>query len=156
MKIEKTFYKISLQETFLLLGLMLILFNGLIFTYTLITGNPRLLIYDSSWILQFVFPILYSISMTSINRNGVLKITSFNNATALIEKIELLVRKRYIRLDSETGNFEYMKKTKWARFFNYFFRENIRMKITEEEIVIFAKKNLLDSIEMKIKYNRTN
>lgn len=49
-----------------------------------------------------------------------------------------------------------MKKTKWARFFNYFFRENIRMKITEEEIVIFAKKNLLDSIEMKIKYNRTN
>jgi hypothetical protein len=156
MKIEKTFYKISLQETFLLLGLMLILFNGLIFTYTLITGNPRLLIYDSSWILQFVFPILYSIIMTSINRNGVLKITSFNNATALIEKIELLVRKRYIRLDSETGNFEYMKKTKWARFFNYFFRENIRMKITEEEIVIFAKKNLLDSIEMKIKYNRTN
>ena len=156
MKIEKTFYRIELKETILLLGLMLILFNGLIFTYTLITGNPRLLIYDSSWVLQFGFPILYSIITTSINRNGVLKITSFNNATALIEKIELLVRKRYIRLDSETGNFEYMKKTKWARFFNYFFRENIRMKITEEEIVIFAKKNLLDSIEMKIKYNRTN
>ena len=155
MKIEKTFYRISFKETFLLLGLLLILFNGLIFTYTLITGNPRILIYDSSWILQFLFPILYSIIMTSIHRNGVLKITSFNNATALIDKIELLVSKRYIRLDSETGNIKYMKKTKWARFFNYFFRESIKMKITEEEIVILAKKNLLDLIEMRIKYDRT-
>lgn len=156
MKTEKTLYKVSIQETFLQIGLMLILFNGLIFTFTLVTNNPRLLIYDSSWILQFVFPILYSIIMTSINRNGILKITQFNDTNALIERIESLMNKKYIRLGSEIGNFQYVKKTKWARFFNYFFKENILIEKTKEEIVIFAKKNFLDSIELKIKYDKTN
>lgn len=156
MKTEKTFYKVSIQETFLLMGFMLILFNGLIFTFTLVTGNPRLLIYNTSWILQFVFPILYSIIWTSINRNGFLKISEFNNSTQLIARIETLMAKRHIRFDSDTGNIEYLKKTKLARFFNNFFRENIKIENTKEEIVIFAKKNILDSIELKIKHVRTN
>ena len=138
------------------MGFMLILFNGLIFTFTLVTGNPRLLIYDTSWILQFVFPILYSIIWTSINRNGFLKISEFNDSTQLIARIEPLMAKRYIRFDSESGNIKYLKKTKLAKLFNYFFRENIKIEKTKEEIFIFAKKNLLDLIELKIKYVRTN
>ncbi|MDX9697633.1 MAG: hypothetical protein RBT49_17710 [Bacteroidales bacterium] len=156
MKTEKTFYKVSIQETFLLMGFMLILFNGLIFTFTLVTGNPRLLIYDTSWILQFVFPILHSIIWTSINRNGFLKISEFNDSTQMIARIETLMPKRHIRFDSDTGNIEYLKKTKLARFFNNFFRENIKIENTKEEIVIFAKKNILNSIELKIKHDRTN
>jgi hypothetical protein len=156
MKTEKTFCKVSIQEMFLLMGLMLILFNGLIFTFTFITGSPRLLVYDTSWIIQFGFPILFSIIWTSINRNGFLRISEFNDSTLLTAKIESIMTKSYNRFDSETGNIEYLKKTKLARFFNYFFRENIKIEKTKEEIVIFAKKNILDTIELKIKNVRTN
>ncbi|MEN6501802.1 MAG: hypothetical protein ABFC55_05430 [Tenuifilaceae bacterium] len=156
MKTEKTFCKVSIQEMFLLMGLMLILFNGLIFTFTFITGSPRLLVYDTSWIIQFGFPILFSIIWTSINRNGFLRISEFNDSTLLTAKIESIMTKSYNRFDSETGNIEYLKKTKLARFLNYFFRENIKIEKTKEEIVIFAKKNILDTIELKIKNVRTN
>ncbi len=114
------------------------------------------MVYDTSWIIQFGFPILFSIIWTSINRNGFLRISEFNDSTLLTAKIESIMTKSYNRFDSETGNIEYLKKTKLARFFNYFFRENIKIEKTKEEIVIFAKKNILDTIELKIKNVRTN
>jgi hypothetical protein len=156
MNIEKKLLKISFSEAFLYFGLMFILINGAVLLFTSIEGSPRLLIYDSSWIIQFLFPLLYSIIWTSINRNGILYVTGIDNPKTLIEKIESVLNKKYIRIDSKTGDYEYEKKTKWARFFNYFFRENIRIRAANEGVRIFAKKTLLDSIETKIKYDKRN
>lgn len=88
--------------------------------------------------------------------NGILDLTGFNDTKTLIEKIETRLNKRYIRVDSKTGDYEYVKRTKWARFLNYFFRENIRIRPENDGFKIFANKNLLDSIEMKIKYDKMN
>lgn len=151
MNIEKRLLKISFIETFLYFGLMFILLNGSILLFTLIKGNPRLLIYNDSWVIQFLFPLIYSLIWTSLNRNGILNLTGFNNPNTLFEKIESSINKRYKRIDSKTGDFEYVKRTKWARFFNYFFRENIRVRQVKDGFMIFAKKNLLDSIIMSIK-----
>ena len=153
MKTEKTLFQISLLETFLYFALLLIVLNVPIFIFTLISGAPRLLIYDTSWITQFLFPIGVSIIWTSINRNGFLKLTMFNDSKPLIEKIESLVLKKgYVKIGSETDTYEFVS---WGRFFNYFFRENVRIEITNDEILIYSKKNVLDSIEMKLKYNKT-
>ena len=155
MKLEKKLFKISLPETFLYFGLLFILLNGTIFTFTLIKGNPRFLIYDSSWIIQIVFPVIFSVIQTSVNRNGLLKLTTFYDSKVLRNQIDSFLSKSHIRIDSETGDSEYVKRTKWARFFNFFFRENIKVKVTTDEITIFAKKNMLDPIEMKINHEKT-
>jgi hypothetical protein len=156
MKFKKILFRNSLLETFLYFGLLFILINGTIFLFTLIRGNPRFLIYDSSWIIQIAFPFIFSIIQTSVNRNGILKLTVFNDSKTLTEKIDSLVNNSYIRIVSESGDLNYVKKTKWARFFNYFFRENIKIRVTNNEIMIFAKKNILDSIEMNIKRSKLN
>lgn len=157
MKTDRVLFKLLPLETFLYFVLMVILLNIPLILITLIIGTPRILIYDSSWILQFAFPLLYSIIWTSINRNGVLKLTLFNDSKTLEEKLESFLLKRgYVRNGTETENIQFVRKSKLGKFFNYIFRENIRMKITDTEILIYSKKHLLVPIEMKFKYDKTS
>ncbi|MDY0201672.1 MAG: hypothetical protein RBR40_11870 [Tenuifilaceae bacterium] len=157
MKTDRVLFKLLPLETFSYFVLMVILLNIPLILITLIIGTPRILIYDSSWILQFAFPLLYSIIWTSINRNGVLKLTLFNDSKTLEEKLESFLLKRgYVRNGTETENIQFVRKSKLGKFFNYIFRENIRMKITDTEILIYSKKHLLVPIEMKFKYDKTS
>lgn len=156
MKIERTLFKISISETIILSIFLLVVLNGVIFLFSVVIGKPNLLIYDTAWISQIVFPILYSIMQTSINRNGVLKITDYNNLTTLTKQIEsLILKKGYIAVNSKTEDIKYVKKTKWGRFFNHFFRENINVRVTETEVLIFAKRFILAPIGIKLKYDKT-
>lgn len=86
---------------------------------------------------------------------GLLKLTTFNDPKVLMNKLDSFLSKNHVRVVSETGDSEYVKKTKWARFFNFFFRKNIRVKFSIDEITIFVKKNMPDPIEMKIKHEKT-
>jgi hypothetical protein len=75
----------------------------------------------------------------------------------LTKQIESLIYKKgYIAIDSKTENVKYVKKTIWGRFFNYFFREDINVRVIENEVLIFAKRNMLNSIELKFIYDKTN
>jgi len=65
-------------------------------------------------------------------------------------------KKGYTVIDSKTANIKYVKKTKLGKFLNQFFKEDIIVQITENGVSIFAKKNVLDSIVMKLKYDKTN
>lgn len=157
MKLEKTLLRVSVSETIILSIFLLVAFNSVIFLFSVAIGKPKLLIYDSAWISQIAFPILYSIMQTSVNRNGVLKITDYNDLTKLTKQIEFLIlRKGYIAVDSKTENIKYAKKTKWGIFFNYFFKENINVRVTENEVLIFARRNILAPIVMTLKYGKTN
>ena len=155
MKTERTASKISILDTIYLSVFMIVVFNGVIFLFFVIIGEPGFFIMDYMWISQFVFPVLYSIIQTSINRNGVLKVTAFDDQEALIKMIESqLISKSYIAIDSTTENIKYIKKTKWGRFLNYFFREDIRVKVAENEVLVFAKRNHLSSIEWNLIYGK--
>jgi hypothetical protein len=104
--------------------------------------------------MQVLFPVIYSLIWTSGNRNGILKITECHDPQALIDQIGSSLKRKYKykRVESEKGAYAYTKRTQWARCINYFFRENVSIQPEADGCRIFAKKNLLDSIEMKIKY----
>lgn len=154
MKLEKKLFKMSVTETFLYFALMFISLNGTIWMISLINGDFKLLAHESSWIVQFVFPVLFAIINTAIHRNGVLMVTSFSNQSELLQKIESMIGHRYRRSSSENGVFNYTKKTKLARFFDYFFRENVRIKATADQINVFAKRGLLNSLDTRLKYDK--
>ena len=157
MKLKRTLFKISISETIILSIFMFAVLNGVIFLFSLATGNPRFLLYDTAWITQIVFPILFSILLTSINRNGVLKVTNYKDLTILKKQIEsLILGKGYIAIESKTADIKYVKRTKWGKFLNYFFRENINVQFSENETSILAKKYILEWIEMKLKYDKSN
>ena len=155
MKIEKTLFKISILETISISIFMLIILNGVIFLISLLTGSPRFFFYETAWILQIVFPFIFAITQTSINRNGVLKITDLNDVDIIKNKIDLLIQKRgLIKTVKDLKLDSYTKKTKWGRFFNLFFREVINVNYSKGEILIFGKRNMLSLIESKLRFDK--
>jgi hypothetical protein len=140
MKFEKTLFKMSFIETIKLSVLLLFVLNGFIFLISYFQGNPRFIFYDSAWITQIFFPIVYSIILTSINRNGVLRVADYDDLTTLMQQIEHLTLKRgYIVENTNHNNILYTKKTKLGRFFNYFFRENINVQTINNEVLNYEQ-----------------
>lgn len=157
MQFEKKIFKLSLVEPFLYFILMFVLINLAFFMFSLIEGNPRFFAYDSSYIIQIVFPVFYVVILTSINRNGVLEVTEFQDSVILTNKVDVYLKRRgYIGIDTENRITKYVRKNKWGRMLNFFFRENINVEITDNKLTIYAKRNLLDSILMKLKYEPAN
>lgn len=151
MKFETTSFKISITDAFMQMIFTFIIINGLILLMTLINGNPRFFLYDTSWILQLIYPILYAIFHSSINRNAVLKITDIDDVTELKGRIDtLLLYKGYLSVDSKTEDLIYDKKTSLGRLINCFMREKIIVQATENQVSVFSKKNRLDFIRSKL------
>ena len=157
MKLVRKLFKISISETIIFLVFMLVAISGITILFSLIMGNPILSIDESQWIILIGFPFVYAIIQTSINRNGVLQVTGYKDLTTLIKQIEsLILKKGFIATESNKGDIKYSKKSKWGRFFNYFLREDIIIRTKEDKTLIFAKRNILVPIEIKLKYNTTN
>jgi hypothetical protein len=157
MKQEKSLFAISISETIILSLFFLVVLNGVIFLFSVIFGKPSLFFNDYGWISQIVFPIVYSIIQSSINRNGVLMLTDFSDVALIAKQLETIIFKRgYMISDRETENVKYGRTTKWGRFFNLFFREDITIRVTENGVSIFAKRNMLNSIELKLIYGKAN
>jgi hypothetical protein len=157
MQFEKKLFKMSLGETFLYFTLMFILYNGFFFIISLFEGKPRFLAYEGSWILQFVFPVFYAVIQTAINRNAVLKVTEYPDSDLLKKEINAyLIGRGYINNSAENQAFTYVRKSKWGRIWNLFLKDNINIQVSENEISIYAKKNRIDSLLMKFKYNPNN
>jgi hypothetical protein len=74
----------------------------------------------------------------------------------MLKLIDSSLKRKYKRIESETGDYAYTKRTQWAKCFNYFFRENITIQPAADGCQIFAKKHVLSSIEMKVKYNKAD
>ncbi|MFP4366513.1 MAG: hypothetical protein ACLFQA_05415 [Bacteroidales bacterium] len=94
MKLEKVLFKMSFTETLILSLFFFGIFNGFILLFMVLTGRTGFLLYDNAWIIQVFFPFMYSIIQTSINRNGILKISGYNDLLSLVKKIENLVFKK--------------------------------------------------------------
>jgi hypothetical protein len=167
MKFEKVLFSMSFSETLILSMFFLAVFNGFVFLLSLMIGRPGFLLYESAWIPQIIFPVLYSIIQTSINRNGLLKITEYTDLSSLVQKIEsLILKKGYIPedvnksdltiADSNTTKLAFVKNTKWSRFFNLFFREDFNLQINKDEVLIFTKRNLILSLLMGLKYDKSD
>lgn len=152
MHIEKKLLKFSITDAIRHFALLFTLLNVPIFLFTVIQGAPRFFIYDTSWIIQVLFPVIYSLIWTSVNRNGILKLTECYEPQPMLKQIDSSLKRKYKRIELATGGYAYTKQTQWARCFNYFFRENVSIQPRSDGCRIFAKKHVLNSIEMKIKY----
>lgn len=151
MKTERSLDRMSLSDTLLYFVLLFVVINGIILLYTIITGNPRLFIHDSSWISQLLFPIMYSVIYNGINRNGVIKITDYSDLNCLKEQIEESIIKNGLqRISSESESYIYKKKTKVGRFFSFFAGEKVTVKYTDTQIQINSKKYILTQIEQAL------
>ncbi|SHG02942.1 hypothetical protein SAMN05444274_1222 [Mariniphaga anaerophila] len=156
MKLERALFKISVKETIFLAIFLLIVLNGVIFIFSVVIGKPSISISGSGWISQIALPIVLAMTQTLINRNGVLKCEEFNDAATLTKKINsLILKKGYISSDSELDKIKYVRKTKLARQLNFIFREEINVRIIDNSISIFGKRNVLESLRMNLKYDRT-
>lgn len=151
MKTERNLLKMSLLDTLLYFILLFVFINGIIVLFTIIAGKPRLFIHDSSWISQLLFPVIYSVIQTSINRNGILKITDYSNLNYLKEQIEKSIAKNGLhRIISESEGYIYKRKTKFGRIFSFFVGEKVIVKYSDIQIQIYSKRNMLIHIEQAL------
>ena len=153
MKIERNLMKMSLLDTLLYFVLLFVFINGIIFLFTIIiTGEPKIFISDGSWISQLLFPFLYSVIQTSINRNGVMKITDYSDLDYLKEQIEKsIIKNRLHIINMESDSYIYKRKSKIGRIFGFFVGEKVTIKYSDSQIQINSKRNILTQIEHALK-----
>jgi hypothetical protein len=147
MKVEKKIFKLHLLETFLFFLITSFLSFILTYVYTTIIGSPKLFL--NYFILggQSSICLVVSISWNLVNRHGILSVHELEDSNNLFKKINLFLNKRFERIDLKTGGYMYVKKKKWQRFLDRFFKENIQIEVKDNQIVMNAREKLLESIE---------
>lgn len=155
MKFERKLFKISIVETLLYLMVMLFLINGTAFLITLIIGKPRIFIHEGSWISQFLFPLVYSLIQNGINRNGIFIATEYADYSSLKSDVDELISKKGLSETGEKSGFHiYTKETTFGKLLSFIISENIKVKYSDNETIILAKRNVLVEIEQKFKKYR--
>ncbi len=147
MKIEKKIFKFHLLETFVFFLITSLLSFVLTYIYTTIIGSQKL--FSNVFILcgQLSICLVSSIVWNLVNRHGILSVHELEDSNNLFEKINLYLNKRFERIDLKSGGYMYIKKKKWQRFLDRFFKENIQIEVKDNQIVMNAREKLLDSIE---------
>lgn len=151
MKIEKKFSKIIAADLLLFFLFMLIMY-ALMISLGLIIFRGNISSFKEIAIVWAFYPLLSTWIQISINRNGVMTIGEIDNLNSLIESIEAGSIKLDFKIFERTDtaiNFD--KRTKWKRFFNIFLRENLKLTIENDRILVYGKKNILNRLEFKIK-----
>jgi hypothetical protein len=154
MNFKTEFYKASISEMILLSIVMLILLNGLVFLiFTLIFQVPFIELFNKTWIILIFIPLFQGIIQPLINRKGLLKIEN-NNLQIVNKKIEeLLSLKGYIKT-SENNNYDTFEfKSNWKKIYSIP-NHQVTVKTDESFIEITGKRNVLMSLESKIKWNK--
>jgi hypothetical protein len=147
MRIEKKLSSLSFLDLSLYFGLLCILAIGLAFILILIPGFYKIFLKESYWLGQVLIFLVMSLARNLAYRNGNLRITELKDSNTLLEQIELILNKKHTRILSSAEDYTYVKKKKWQRFFDIFLREQIRINITNGEITVFSKQQLLEHIE---------
>lgn len=115
------------------------------------------MIYDSSWIIQLALPLLISIvQVSTYSRSAVLLLSEYNDSSTLIKKIEsILLKKGYIKVDSEPESVKYIDPRKRFLFRNNLFNYDVIIKPTANTVEIYSKNVILIPIESKLKYDNS-
>ena len=154
MKFERTLIKISIKETLLLAVFYIVVLNFFVLVISMIAGRPFITFVQRSWILLVVYPLLLPILQTAIDRNGVLKVEGLKDLPEALKKIDLLLSKKgYTLVNQDSVEISYAKKSKFDQFFNFILKTDILVRSVENELQVFAKRNILMEIEFKLKYS---
>lgn len=157
MKVESTFYKVSIGELIKLIVFMLVAVNVFVFLFAAIIGRKIFLFNEMFWVLQVGYPVFYSIVHCAMNKNGELRITEYGEQTKLLEDLEVLISKQgYVKSDKSPDDILYVRKTKFGRIFSIFYNDAIIVKPSKEAVLMYSKRNRLVPFVMKFRYNKGN
>lgn len=151
MNIEKKFFK-SVAADFVLFALfMFILLVIMIGLLLFITGR-NLSSFKEIAVIWSLYPILAAWIQTSINRPGIMTISGLNNSSNLIDSLEAgALNLDFIVTERTDTVIKFDKKSKMSRFINIFGRENLKVILENEMVLIHGKKNILKRLELRIK-----
>ncbi|MCG8579317.1 MAG: hypothetical protein MI866_05345 [Bacteroidales bacterium] len=150
MKIKKKLLSLSFSDTLLFFGITYIMVLAGNFIYTSIKGQPQIFLDTPIWIGQIAILFVTSITWNLVNRNGFLMVSEYKGSNSLLEKIELILNEKHIKIDSNPSGCKYVKKNKLVRFLESITKEYIRIEIKNDEAMIYTKRRLLERIEKQI------
>jgi len=122
----------------------------LLFIVSAFQGSPTLLYGKTPWFYQLLFPLLFAFTNNLANRKGSLTFLEVDDSQSLFEQIDSYLQQKYRRINLSDHEFSYVKRNSWARFFDLFLRENIRISTTNNQIVIYSKKHQFNRIEVQL------
>ena len=151
MKTNMFLFRVSILDFLLLMLFNIIVFVGLIFGLNRMMDQFSLSGTSSSWIVILPFIIIYPLLRSFGNRNGVLIIKDEQAYLFKSDYInKYLIKKGYVVAQQNNAEIMYDKKNRLSRFLNFIFREYIRMKYENNEVLIYAKRNQLNELVRKI------
>jgi hypothetical protein len=150
MKIEKKFFGISFSEMILLTLFILLFVNVLAIIASLITGIPYLQILGVGWFLLLGYPLGHGVIQSSIDRNGMLKISEFDDFSQLKTELKAISRRiSYRETDSHDKVLKFNRSTRLGRALNFIYREDFTVVRCNGTVEIYGKRNTLKRIERR-------
>jgi hypothetical protein len=150
MRIEKKLFGTSFSEMILLTLFILVLVNVLAVIASFITGIPYLQILSIGWFLLVVYPIGHGVIQSIMDKNGMLKISEFEDFNILKKELKTISRRiNYQQTESDDRVLKFNRRTKLGRMFNVIFREDFTVVRSNGTIEIYGKQNALKRIERR-------
>jgi hypothetical protein len=150
MKFEKKYSRIERKDILLYFLFVISLYIIVLIPALIIFGAKA--IFNESNIIWIFYPGLLTWIHTAVNKNGVLIISGFDNMAPVIGSIETgALKLDYLVTQNTSTAIIFDKKNKWGRFFNVFIRENLKVTLEEDKILVHGKKNILTNLENKVK-----
>lgn len=153
MKIEKSYFKVSLAEMAGMIFFALLLVNGIVFLFALLIGASFTSVFQSTWFISIVYPVGHGVIQSMINKNGVMVLSQFDDLDSLREQLEHSAGRigyKVIHKDDKTIKFD--RKAKLGRVLNLLFREDFKVVLSDSKVEIYGKRNALIRIERRVTY----
>jgi hypothetical protein len=153
MKIEKTYEKFSVRDFILLWSAMFTIFVILQFLiYFYLLGKSVRENMVSFWIHPLMYPTIFALGSSYINKNGIMTISDLDNPQKILSGIGQVMDKwgfKETRKDTERTIYD--KKTKWGRFWNFIFKEGLEINQEGDQLILKGKRNTFLQLEYKLK-----
>lgn len=153
MKIEKSYFKVSLKEMAAMIFFALLLVNGIMFLFSLLIGISFTSVFQSTWFISIVYPVGHGVIQSIINKNGVMVLSQFDDLDSLREQLEHSAgRIGYKITYKDNTTIKFNRKATTGRFMNFLFGEDFKVVLSDDRVEIFGKRNALVRIERRVTY----
>ena len=147
MRFEITTLKYSLKDIIAPLSFYLTILSIfiLLFYFALDFSLDNIIISSLTTLLTIVF-------IFSFNKNSVLSISEFDDPAEIKDVTTKVLSKKGLIKTFENGNeTKYELKSKLNRFLSSSFKDYVTLKESDNEILLYGKKNTLVSLKMRVK-----
>lgn len=137
---------------FLLFTLFMFILMAIMIGLLLIITGIKLSSIKETAIVWTLYPLVAGWMHSSFNNSGVMTISDLDNSNSVIDSLEAgALKLNFVIIERTDTYIDFDKKTKLARYFNIFGRENLKVSLENDKVLIYGNKNILTRLESKIK-----